>query len=326
MIRLGIRRLLSRRRKEILDGGCELQQTRKMQFIQRCSREPIAAEPDQANNQHYEVPAAFYEHVLGSHLKYSCCYWGDEVGSLDEAEEAALAMTCERAQLDDGQRILELGCGWGSLSLWMAKQFPHSQITAVSNSQTQRRHIEQRAASRGLTNLSVRTADINDFDPDQAFDRVVSVEMFEHVRNHAGLMQRVASWLNPGGKLFVHLFCHRSVPYFFEPTGKEDWMAANFFSGGVMPSDDLLLHYQEQLTLRQQWRWNGRHYARTCNAWLENFDERRTALQELFDATHRPDDVRIRLQRWRMFFMACAELFSFEDGNEWWVSHYLFEK
>ena len=326
VVRMGIRRLIDRRRREILAGGCEAQQLRKTQFITRCRDEPIAALPDLANDQHYEFPAAFFEQVLGHRLKYSCCYWPDDVRALDEAEDAALSITCERARLGDGQHILELGCGWGSLSLWMAERFPRSQITAVSNSRIQRQHIEQQAGRRGLTNLTVLTADINTFDSRTTYDRVVSVEMFEHVRNHAELMKRIWSWLEPGGYLFVHLFCHRNTPYFFEPTGNADWMASNFFSGGVMPSDDLLLHYQDQLTLSRRWCWNGQHYARTCNAWLKRLDDRAAVLQTALDGSIDRQELRIQLQRWRIFFMACAELFAFNGGNEWWVSHYLFQK
>jgi cyclopropane-fatty-acyl-phospholipid synthase len=325
-IRFGIRRMLASRRRQLLAGGCEAQQRRRSKFVEWCRQEPIAAVPERANEQHYEVPSAFFQHVLGSRLKYSCCHWGPHTADLDEAEVASLSLVCERARLQDGQRILELGCGWGSLSLWMAERFPGSQITAVSNSAPQRRFVEQQIADRGLCNLQVLTADINTFEPEGTFDRVVSVEMFEHVRNHEALLQRIAGWLNPGGKLFVHHFAHRDVPYAFETTSDDDWMGRYFFSGGVMPCDDLLLHYQSDLKLEQHWRVSGRHYARTCNAWLARMDAQRETIDPILAQTYGDDQARLWRQRWRMFFMACAELFAYRDGNEWWVTHVLLAK
>lgn len=325
-IRLGIRGMLSRRRADLLVGGCEAQQNRRQEFIDHCASEPIAAVPELANEQHYEVPAEFFHEVLGTRLKYSCCYWSDGTTDLAAAETTALLMTCERAGLESGQSILELGCGWGSLSLWMAEHYPESQILAVSNSRPQREFIEQRARSMKVTNLSVQTADINVLQLGQSFDRVVSVEMFEHTRNHAQLMKRIATWLKPGGKLFVHHFCHQAVPYFYEPKGEGDWMAQHFFSGGIMPSDDLLLHYQSDLSISRQWRWNGQHYEKTCNAWLANLDLQRNELLSVLAEVYGDQHASLWLQRWRIFFMACAELFAYRSGDEWWVTHKLFEK
>lgn len=326
IVRSGIRRLLAERRAELYRGGPELQQSRIQALLEQCAQARIAEVPERANAQHYEVPAALYEAALGPRLKYSCCHWGPGVDDLAAAEEDALRITCERARLADGQQILELGCGWGALSLWMAERYPRAEIVAVSNSNGQRLFIERRARERGLTNLRVLTADMNEFVLDRAFDRVVSVEMFEHMRNHGRLLQRIAGWLRPGGNLFVHLFCHRAQPYLFEDAGPRDWMSRYFFTGGMMPSDALLLYHQRDLQVTHHWRWSGRHYERTCNAWLTRFDSRASDLREVLTQTYGARDCDRWRQRWRIFFMACAELFGWADGEEWWVAHYLFEK
>ncbi len=326
VVRFGIRRMLASRLRALHAGGEQARQRRRAEFIEQCRRSPVAALPEKANQQHYEVPAEFYELVLGPHRKYSCCCWPHDAERLEQAEAEALEITCHRAQLQDGQSILELGCGWGSLSLWMAKHYPHSTITAVSNSASQRRFIEDQAQRRNLGNLQIVTADINDFQPPAPVDRVVSVEMFEHVRNHGELLRRIATWLNPGGKLFVHHFAHRTTPYFFEPAGDSDWMAQHFFSGGVMPSHDLLPEYQSDLRSEQRWQWNGEHYARTCDAWLANLDRESARALPILSQTYGDADAALWLQRWRIFFMACSELFAWSGGREWFVSHHLFAR
>lgn len=325
ILRAGIRRLVASRRREI-SVGCEQSTRFSDAFVAEMDASDIAPLPHLANEQHYELPPEFFSLVLGKHRKYSACWWPTGVELLDDAEATSLRVTCERAGIVDGTRILELGCGWGSLTLWMAGHYPLARITAVSNSNSQREYVLTEAKNRGLDNIEVITEDMNQFQPSGQFDRVVSVEMFEHMRNYRELFHRVHNWLVPGGRFFMHIFCHRTTPYAFEVRSSSDWMSKHFFSGGIMPSDELPLWFQDHLRCINRWRWNGRHYERTANAWLSNMGQNRREIQELFSGTYGPDEAQRWWMRWRMFFAACAELFAYNNGEEWWVSHYLFER
>jgi cyclopropane-fatty-acyl-phospholipid synthase len=320
-LRAGIRHLVAGRQRETLAADFETRLARKLAFLDELRHGPIAVATERANQQHYEVPPAFFEQVLGPRLKYSCALFEPGVGSLAEAESRMLAATCERAGLEDGMRVLDLGCGWGSLTLWIAEQLPGCRVLGVSNSKPQREHILRRAAERGLSNVEVETTDVNGFEPERRFDRVVSVEMFEHVRNHEALLARIAGWLEPEGRLFVHHFCHREAAYPYEDEGSGDWMARHFFTGGIMPSEDLLLLRQRDLEVEAQWRVSGLHYEKTSNAWLANLDARGAAVREVLAGAYGERDAALWRQRWRMFFMACAELFGFRGGEEWFVTH-----
>ena len=319
LIRIGIRRLLAKRRSELSVGEDYLQR-----FIQMMNMSPVALVPKRANEQHYELPPEFFGHVLGIHRKYSCCYWENDEYDLDAAEAAALSVTCERAGIKNGMRILELGCGWGALTLWLAKNYPDCQITAVSNSAPQRRYIEDEVVASGLSNVTVLTADMNDFAIEEKFHRIVSLEMFEHMRNYRVLFERISKWLTDDGKFFMHIFCHRETPYEFEDRGDGDWMTRYFFAGGMMPSEDLPLHFQEHLALQNQWTWNGRHYAKTADAWLSRMDSSTLTLDPILSSTYGAEQAALWSSRWRMFFMAVAELFGHDEGREWYVGHYLF--
>jgi cyclopropane-fatty-acyl-phospholipid synthase len=324
--RIAIRRLCGERLRATQSWTPEQHQSAVQSFVQQMRTGEIAPVPHRANEQHYELPAPFFTTVLGPRRKYSCCYF-EEGADLAAAEEAALAITCERAGLADGQDVLELGCGWGSLSLWMAERYPHSRITAVSNSRPQREWIESQAVAKGLRNLTIQTADINHFAPTTGpFDRVVSVEMFEHLRNYQLLLQRIASWMKHDAQLFVHHFCHRQLAYPYETDGAANWMGQYFFTGGLMPSETMLDHFHDDLRVVQRWNWNGQHYQKTSEAWLRLLDARKADVLPILATAFGARDAERWFHRWRMFFLAVAEMFGMHHGKEWYVTHALLKK
>ncbi len=326
LIRIGIRSRLRKKLTEERKGGEEAGKKRLLALVETLKNSPIALATAEANQQHYELPPEFFEQVLGPHLKYSAGLWENGTADLNASEKAMLERTCARAEIQDGMQILELGCGWGSLSLHLAKTFPKSIVTAVSNSRSQKQFIDAQAARQGIQNLFVITADMNTFQTNERFDRVVSVEMFEHMRNYQELLKRIAGFLNPGGKLFVHIFSHKTFAYFYDEKDPSDWMARTFFTGGIMPSDNLLYFFQNDFSIQKHWIVNGRHYEKTCRAWLKRMDENQSQILPIFKKTYGEKTAKKWWVYWRVFFMACEELFGYDDGNQWQVSHYLLEK
>ncbi|KAJ1036007.1 hypothetical protein NDA13_000662 [Ustilago tritici] len=306
----------------------------KKAYIQSLKTREIAIEQEKANQQHYQVDTAFMLSCLGKRAKYSCCLYQTGRETLEEAEEAMLNSYCQKAGLVDGQELLDLGCGWGSLCLYLAERYPNCKITALSNSKTQKLYIDSITASRGFKNLRVVTGDVNVFHfPHRSFDRILSIEMFEHMKNYSQLFRKVSSWLKDGGesRLFIHIFCHRTTPYHFQDD--DGWMAQNFFTGGTMPSFDLFQHFQQHVTLEDSWWINGNHYAKTCEHWLETQDRNQKKHDSLEllrkDAVNRGSkqiDGEKTFYRFRIFYLACAEFFATNAGNEWGVGHYLFSK
>lgn len=322
LLRFGMRRLLQKRLETLRANPVTTEA-----FLEQLREAPIAVDTDEANEQHYEVPTRFFLKVLGPRMKYSSCIWPEGVDTLADAENAMLDLTCQRAELEDRMDILELGCGWGSLTLYMAEKYPNARILAVSNSETQRAHIEVQALDRGLCNVEVRTCDVNDFDPGRSVDRIVSVEMFEHMRNPGRLLDKAAGWLNPDGKIFLHVFTHNGAPYLFQDSGRpDDWMSKYFFTGGMMPSPDLLPKASDQLELEDDWEVNGMEYSRTLEAWLTRQDEHREKLMPILSKAYGVEEASVWFQRWRMFWMACSELFKYNGGKEWPVHHYRLKK
>lgn len=329
VLREGVRANLEAWSRKLDCGGdIEKQNHFKKLFIKRLKRSPVAIETDKANEQHYEVPTEFFKTVLGKRLKYSSCYWTESTKTLEEAEEESLRFYCESARVTDGLTVLDLGCGWGSLGLYVLEKFPHCKVTCVSNSNTQRRHIEDAAMKMGTADrLECITADANFFTTNKRFDRICSIEMFEHMKNYEILMQRVSSWLKPSGYLFIQVLCHKLYPYAFDtkPGSDTEWMAKNFFTGGTMPSSDLFLYFQKDVYLVDQWIWNGKHYSKTLEAWLEKTDLNMDKVKSIFIKNY-GDEADKQIFNWRLFFIFCSEVFGFRDGNEWHLAHYLFKK
>tara|TARA_B110000003_G_scaffold268991_1_gene299362 strand:- start:755 stop:1789 length:1035 start_codon:yes stop_codon:yes gene_type:complete len=325
-IRLGISKLCGQRLTDANDLSLKAREEKHQKWVDILMESPIALVPEKANEQHYEVPPRLFELVLGAKLKYSSGYWPQGTSTLDDSEVEMLKLTSKRAALSDGQEVLELGCGWGSLTFHMALTYPNSKITAVSNSNDQRQFIEKKCDELKIKNIKVITADMNDFSSEKTFDRVVSIEMFEHMRNYDELLKRVSEWLKKDGKLFVHIFSHKEIAYPFEDKGEGDWMAREFFSGGQMPSHKLLTCFSSRMKIEKDWRVEGTHYEKTSLAWLNKMDENKKEVLKLFEKTYGKNQASTWFQRWRIFFMSCEVLFGFNKGSEWGVSHYLFEK
>jgi cyclopropane-fatty-acyl-phospholipid synthase len=326
LVRAGIRAFIRQRLREEDRKKIKRLNEQTLAFVDTLRTSPIAVDTRAANEQHYEVPPDFFLHALGKRLKYSCCYYPSGQESLDQAEEHMLALSCERAQVQNGLDILELGCGWGSLTLWIAEHYPSARIMAVSNSKPQREFVLERCRERDFGNVQVITADMNDFNTEKRFDRILSIEMFEHMRNYGLLLERAASWMRPEAKLFIHIFCHRKYAYLYETEGTANWMGRYFFTGGIMPSYDLLFQFQDSVAIEEHWRINGKHYQKTAEQWLENMDYGRSQIIPVFEATYGNKNAKRWFQRWRIFFMACAELWGYRGGEEWLVAHYLFRK
>lgn len=322
LIRLGIRQRLNKK----LEEESQNHRDRQEQVFQLLKESPVAEATGKANEQHYELPPEFFTTVLGNRLKYSCAFWEADCRGLDEAEERGLQLVGDRARLADGQAVLELGCGWGSFTLWAAERFPHSSFTAVSNSRPQGTFIRTQAEQRGLNNIRVITADMNAFEAEGAYDRIVSIEMFEHMRNYEELMRRISGWLKREGLLFVHIFSHKDYAYTYNAEEENEWMARYFFTGGVMPSHALLTRFDQHLTVENHWQLNGKHYQKTLEAWLEKFNENEDKVRDLFRTCYGAEETTTWMWRWRLFFLACSELFGFKAGKEWGVSHYTFRK
>lgn len=322
-VKYGIRSLLKQR---LLEMDMPNEGDPNAAFAKKLNKANIAENVREANTQHYEVPTRFFEIVLGKHLKYSSCFYEAGAKTLDEAEKAMLQLYKERAMIEDGHTILDLGCGWGSFSLWIAKQCPKSRVVGVSNSRSQRLYILEKAKNEGIKNLEILTADMNELELNTKYDRIVSIEMFEHMRNYERLFTKVSNWLAPDGNLFVHVFSHKTTPYYFEVEGDDNWMGRYFFTGGIMPSHNLYRQYSDLLEIEQDWVVNGTNYGKTALHWLSNMDANEQEIMCLFNETYGKEDAKVWFNRWRIFFMSCAELFSYKKGREWDVSHFRFVK
>ena len=295
-------------------------------FINEASTGNIAVNTDDANNHHYEVDSEFFKYCLGKNLKYSCCFWDENTLDLDAAEDNMLEIYSKRAEITDGMNILDIGCGWGSLSLFLAQKYPKSEITGVSNSSSQKIFIDSVASERNISNLNIITRDINDFRTEEKYDRILSIEMFEHTKNTKKLMNLINDWLNPNGLFFMHVFAHKENPYYFDRDQKNAWMAKYFFTGGMMPNHNLFKDLKSNLEYQKSWILSGEHYERTSNAWLDKMDQNKSKILSLFERSNSSSVAKRKFHFWRLFYIACAEIFGYDNGNEWVVSHHLFKK
>jgi len=329
-IRTGVRNVLSLWLDKLnCDGDVEKKMFYKQKFVADLKQLPIAIQTESANEQHYEVPTDFFLTVLGKRLKYSSCLFSEGISNLNDAEDAMLSLVCERALVEDGQTIMDLGCGWGATTFWLLEKYPSCHVTCVSNSSTQGEYIRNSAQKNGYGDrIKVYTADANTFHTSERFDRIISIEMFEHMKNYEQLFQKVASWLKPNGFLFTQILCHREFTYHFkaEKDSDTEWMAQNFFSGGTMPSSDLFLYFQKDLLIEKHWNINGKHYSKTLDAWLEIMDQNKPVINKIFEAAYGHSEVDKQISNWRKFFMYCSEVFGCNNGNDWIVAHHLFRK
>ena len=325
LIRKGIQHFIGQRIKQDIGTSVAQMDAKRSAFIEQMKKNPIAIKTNDANDQHYRLPTSFFEYALGPSMKYSCCHW-DNSSSLEEAELEMLDLTITRADISDGQTILELGCGWGAITLAMAERFPNSKIVAISNSPEQRKFILNKAKNKNINNIEVRTHNVAELELSERFDRVVSVEMFEHMRNYPKLLEKIHGWLNPKGKLFVHIFVHRDVPYNFDVKDDSDWMSKYFFSGGIMPSSHLIHYFQDHLKVENYWAVDGLHYQKTARAWLENMDQNKSPIMKILNVHYGKKEAAKWFNYWRIFFMSCEELWKYRNGTEWFVGHYLLKK
>ncbi|WVZ79649.1 hypothetical protein U9M48_027204 [Paspalum notatum var. saurae] len=320
------RLLLASRLRQGYLPSAPLQLRSLLEFVHSLGEMPIAIETDKAKSQHYELPTAFFKLVLGRNLKYSSCYFTDGSSTLEDAEVAMMQLYCERAKLQDGQSILDVGCGWGSLSLYIAKKYRNCSVTGICNSTTQKAFIEEQCRENELSNVEIIVADISKFEMERSFDRIISIEMFEHMKNYKSLLKKISTWMKEDSLLFVHLFCHKTFPYLFEDSNDDDWITRYFFSGGTMPSANLLLYFQEDVSVVNHWLISGTHYARTSEEWLKRMDKSITSIRPIFEKTYGKESATKWIAYWRTFFIAVAELFGYNNGDEWMVAHYLFRK
>ncbi|KAJ4830155.1 hypothetical protein Tsubulata_042905 [Turnera subulata] len=326
VVRRLTRLLLASRLRSGCKPSSELQLLDLLQFVHSLKEMPIAIQTETAKAQHYELPTSFFKLVLGKNMKYSCCYFPNESSSLEDAEKAMLELYCERAKLKDGHTVLDVGCGWGSLSLFIAQKYANCKITGICNSTTQKAYIEEQCRDLQLHNLEIIVADISTFEMEASYDRIFSIEMFEHMKNYGQLLNKISKWMKQDTLLFVHYFCHKAFAYHFEDINEDDWITRYFFTGGTMPSANLLLYFQDDVSIVNHWLVNGKHYSKTSEEWLKRMDKNLASIKPIMESTYGKDQSLKWTVYWRTFFIAVAELFGYNNGDEWMVAHFLFRK